>query len=449
MYEIIVTFPYYKVIFELELIIAAAITTANLKRRKHFGLRVTGAFLFLITAACVFPVIWYNSIYISFLYLSLYLLTVWVLRFCFREPGINLFFCAAVAYTAQHMAYETFNFLNTITGCGRFGDMYRQDTGMSDINVLSLFLYAASYALVYWVIWVLSSCTIYMEEKLEVGGYLSRMALSFIIVLSNVVLNAVFVFGAGTEEMLPKVVYVVNYLQSVLCCCLAMGIQFTMLSREAAELETERIKTLWKCDKDIYEQFQESAELINIKCHDLKHQLRALRTGQGAVDKNVLEEIEKEIAIYNCNIETGNQVLDTILAEKSLQCEYEQIRFTCIAAGQELNFLSAESICSLFGNAITNAIEAVKKVEDKEKRKIHLDITRHREMIFIHMENYCIDADKLIFSDGLPETTKEDRSNHGYGMRSMQLLAEKLGGGLEVHLCGDMFHLNVFIPAKV
>lgn len=68
-------------------------------------------------------------------------------------------------------------------------------------------------------------------------------------------------------------------------------------------------------------------------------------------------------------------------------------------------------------------------------------------MIFIHVENYCVNVEQLVFTNGLPKTTKEDREYHGHGMRSMRMMAEKLGGGIEAYLTRDMFHLNIFIPA--
>ena len=48
---------------------------------------------------------------------------------------------------------------------------------------------------------------------------------------------------------------------------------------------------------------------------------------------------------------------------------------------------------------------------------------------------------------GFLQTTKEDKENHGYGLKSMSMLAEKLGGSMEYHIENDIFHLNIFIPA--
>lgn len=447
MYNFLTPLGLYKLIFVLEMVVALAITTGNLKRKKRFAARVSLSVAGVLLLALVFPIIWYDPIYVSCMFLVLFAVSVLALRLCYDEPDINLFFCGVLAYTTQHIAYETYNFLVTITGLENYGGMYLEEEQVVEVNLLSVFMYLASYVLIYWVIWGIVSYILYSEEKLDIGGYASRLFFSLVIVLVDVVLNSILVYNIKGIDALPSAIQVVLYLQSVLCCVLALVIQFTMLHKEAAFQEIERIKELWKMDKAMYERFRESTELINIKCHDLQHQIRALRQGRTEVSKEALEEIEEAIAIYNCKIKTGNQVLDVILAEKSLQCEYEHIRLKCIAQGDELNFLSADSLYAIFGNAITNAIEALKKTDDLEKRVIRLDVSRRNDMIFIHVENYCEDAKNLTFVNGLPETTKKnDEGYHGYGMRSMQLMAEKLGGGMEVHVDKMTFHLNFFLP---
>lgn len=446
MFDFMVPLTLYKPLFMLELIAATALTAFRLKKRPGFGWRALASVVLLLAAAVAFPVVWYNSIYVSCMFLVFFALLLGAMRFCYEESKINILFCGVIAYTTQHIAYETYNFLVTMLGLGRFGEMYQEAADAAPQSVFNLFLYIACYSLIYWMVWIITSYFMQAQENLDFGGRQSQLLLAFIIILVNVVLNAVLVYGMESSAELPIVVSVVMYLQSVLCCLLALVIQFTMLGKTTAMRETERIRELWRLDRELYERFQESAELINIKCHDLKHRLHTIQDMEGEISRQALGQVEQSIAIYDSQIQTGNQVLDTILSIKSLECEYEQIHFTCIAEGRELDFLSAENLYSLFGNAITNAIEAVKKTEEREKRLIHLDVVRRNDMIVIHVENYCPDAAELVFVNGLPETTKADRRNHGYGMRSMQLMAEGLGGGMESHLDNGMFHLNIFIP---
>lgn len=445
MFDFVVPLTVYKPVFILELIFAAVLVTGHLKKQTHFVLRAVGSILVLLVVAALFPVIWYNSIYISCMFLFLFACLLAAMRFCFNEPWINVLFHGIIAYTAQHISYQTYNFLVTISGLGRYGEMYLEAVYDGTRAAFTSCLSLVCICLVYWPIWMITSYMTQSRKNLDFGNRRSRLLLAFALLLADVVLNAVQVYGIG-DTTLPTAVLAVMYVQSVLCCVMTLGIQFTMLDKATAVRETEHIKELWRLDRELYERFQKSAELINIKCHDLKHQLQMLQAAEGEVNRQVLGDVAEAIAIFDNQIQTGNQVLDTVLALKGLECECAQIHFTCIAEGQELAFLSVEQLYSLFGNAITNAIEAVKKSDDWDKRVIHLEVARRNDMVFIHVENYCPDAGQLIFTNGLPETTKADRTNHGYGMRSMQLITEKLGGGMEVHVEKSMFHLNIFIP---
>lgn len=435
---------WYKAVFMGELIAALAITTYPLKKKAHFLFRALGTIVALLITALAFPILWYNALYTSVMFIVLFLFALLMLRLCYHEPESKLAFCGMIAYTTQHIAYQTYNFIVTITGIGSFGSMYRQSES-GELDPFAILVYLGTYSLVYWAVWVFVSGRVEREESLEIGGNLSKLFLAAAIVLVDVVVNAMIIFSLEGEPK-PMTFFAV-YLQSVLCCVLALGILFAMLDRQIAVKEGERIQMLWALDRQQYERFRESVELINIKCHDLKHQIRALRQGDREVSKDALQEIEQAVSIYQCKAETGNQVLDTIFAEKSLLCEYKHIRFSCVADGAALSHVAANDLYSLFGNALSNAIEAVQNVEEEEKRVIHLTVNRKGAMVFIHVENYCPDKDQIVFLDGLPQTTKEDTGYHGYGMRSIQMLTEKLGGGMEVNITGDMFNLNVFLPA--
>ena len=91
-----------------------------------------------------------------------------------------------------------------------------------------------------------------------------------------------------------------------------------------------------------------------------------------------------------------------------------------------------------------DAVEAVQKLEDPEKKVIDILSERRGELISIHVSNFF--NGELEISDGLPVTSKkEEEGFHGYGMKSMKLIAEKYGGSLSTSVEGELFHLNVYL----
>ena len=75
-------------------------------------------------------------------------------------------------------------------------------------------------------------------------------------------------------------------------------------------------------------------------------------------------------------------------------------------------------------------------------RFVTLSVSRSGQMIIIHMENPCVD--QLVFKDGLP-VTMGDTDYHGFGMKSMERVAEKYGGSLAAAQCGGMFTLDILL----
>jgi len=101
-------------------------------------------------------------------------------------------------------------------------------------------------------------------------------------------------------------------------------------------------------------------------------------------------------------------------------------------------------IYSLFGNILDNAIDAVSRIDDPEKRMISLTVSDRNGLLLIEEENFC--HSPLVFEDGLPITTKSNRDYHGFGMQSIRLLTEKYKGSLKVKQDEGVFRLSIMLP---
>ena len=105
-------------------------------------------------------------------------------------------------------------------------------------------------------------------------------------------------------------------------CITLLYLQSALFKKSSMRKELETIQLLWHQQKGQYQLSKETIELINHKCHDLKHQGQAIRAVKDEKERETyLEKIEKSVQIYSAIVRTGNEILDTILTEKSLICE--------------------------------------------------------------------------------------------------------------------------------
>lgn len=219
----------------------------------------------------------------------------------------------------------------------------------------------------------------------------------------------------------------------------------TYTSEKHLKEDNQALQQILEKDRMRYEISKEYIDIINVKCHDLKHQLRGIRQSDKEISDKVLDEIEQAVSIYDADIKTGSKALDVVLAEKIRSCAIRGIEVSCIADGALLSFIQPTDLYSLIGNMLDNAIEAVETLSDKEKRVIGLIISRESGLIRIRAENY-FEGSRTI-EGGLPATTKDDKYNHGFGTKSIRMIAEKYGGSAVFSTDHNIFTVNILIPS--
>jgi sensor histidine kinase regulating citrate/malate metabolism len=96
------------------------------------------------------------------------------------------------------------------------------------------------------------------------------------------------------------------------------------------------------------------------------------------------------------------------------------------------------------GNALDNSIEANEKIEDISRRYINVIMNPYKDYLFIEISNPSIF--NPIGEDGKLRTTKKDKENHGFGIKSIKQVVEKYDGMLNYEYQDGQFILNIMLP---
>lgn len=434
----------YKVLFMAELLVAEALFCRKLNRRSWFWGRLVLCVAGCFAAAVLCPVGSYTVLSSSALFFALFFVTLVGAKICFAESWWNLLFCGIAGYSVQHITFVAYNMIVTgldLTGLlARMGtalNPYGEATIQSGLNPLTLLAYADVYFLLYWYLGYFLGRRMTRGEDLSLGRK-PLIAFSGLGVAVNIVLHMVTVRNAAADP--ASVVLENSY--NLLCCVLILFLQFGVLSRRHLEQDRDLLRQMLAQKEEQYRIRQESMELINIKHHDLKHQLGLLRQ---VVDEGALRGMEEAVNRYDTLVRTGSEPLDLVLGEKSMLCQGKGIAFSCLADGARLVGMEAGDIYTLFGNATENAIEYLQTLTDPEKRFLHVSVRGQGALVAIHVENYYEGPDHT-GDTALPHTTKADKSYHGFGLRSIQLTAEKYGGEMSVHAKDHLFCVDVVLP---
>lgn len=215
-----------------------------------------------------------------------------------------------------------------------------------------------------------------------------------------------------------------------------------------AQRELERIQTILNGQYEKYRTAREAIDMVNFKYHDLKHQIVGLKAEMDPEKRmQTLSEMEEQLEEYRPERQTGNPVLDAILSGKEAQIRSLGIAFTCVADGSLLAPLHVVDICTIYGNALENAIECEATVEDRSRRWIHMLVTEKKGFVYTEISNYC--EGNIEMKNGLPVSTKEDREMHGYGVRSIRYAAGKYSGMTTYEQGDEQFRVKILIPKPI
>lgn len=301
----------------------------------------------------------------------------------------------------------------------------------------------AYYALAYFAAWKL-----YIRHIAPSGltGHLDPTLLPMIAVVIFGIIGYDLILKNVATGALPVDTVICLRLVHILICLFVILAEVQIVAVHRLQEEKAVTERLLAERDHQYEMSRETIDAINIKCHDLRHQIRSLAQGGTAVDKAVLDDAAQEIRMYDTAVHTGNEALDTILTEKRLVAEKHGITLTCIADGTALSGMAAADLYAFFGNALDNAIRAVDELDSTAQRSISVIVKQKLGMASIHIENYCRQAQGLRFEDGLPATTKADTANHGFGTRSMRDIIERYGGTISFSATGSTFCVDALVP---
>ncbi len=414
------------------------------KRKRNYLVKTWIGFIILGLLAVTYIdirawVVQYNSMLLISLvsilwYIFLVVLSLIHIYICYKITLSDALFMGIAGYSVQHIEYIV---VNEVVARGIWKDLTEH-----------LFLYVVICVItcVIWYYWIarifatrLKACggILYEDHILMVLFFLAMFVVLF---FTSFLGQDIFTNGRGDYRH-------VNYRGATydfFSCVLVLVVQYSIFQISTLSREKEIVKQLLCERQKQYKLSKENIDIINQKCHDLKHQIQALKEAKSEELEHYINEVEDSIMIYDTVVKTENEVLNTILSEKSLYCEKHQIRLSCIVDSNQLDFMSTLDIYVLLGNAIDNAIECVSKHKDKEKRVISFTISANGSFLCIQTNNYYEENISIIY--GIPVTSKKNQAYHGFGIKSMKHLVEKYGGTLYTNMENEIFMLQIVIP---
>ncbi len=425
------------IVFVGELLLATSVYVFKLRRRNHFWLWLVLCLSCFIGFAYSWSLIPYINSVTSIIFSILFFFIAFFgligsLMACFKVNIQAAMFLGTAGYAMQHFTYKLIQIV--------IGSIEKGIPSFVDNNYGIYGIYASFVIISLPIFYNMFGKKIHKNETLIIED--SRLLIiSIILIICTVILNLIYESFVKASNL---TLFIVGCLFDMVCCFLTLFIEFEMLkSKELSEAYIQ-MKTIWESEKKQLEISKENMDYMKILAHDLKHELNESTL---LISKDKVDELNRRIAAFGNSIKTGNDILDLVIAERTLIVQKENINLSIIADGSVLSNMKQSDCYSLFMNIMDNAIDAVKELP-KDQREISLAVRESMGMILIHEVNPF--KGTLNFKDGLPQTTKGDSMYHGLGTKSIKGIVDSYSGDCEISIKdNNIYVLNILLPKNI
>lgn len=414
----------------LQSVLGVFVFAYSLRKRSRFPLRLVlgtaAGFAGLCgLRAALFPdgvSNYVNSIGRIVMTFAVYLVLIALCWFLFDESFWTALFVAASGFIAQDLGGTLKTLLKLIPAASRLA--------MDDFGILLLdaAAYIVPYALLY------AAFRPFTRSREENFGNRKKALFS----------TLVLVFGLGMARITQgnssrnEIAVFAESLYQMMCGVFILLLQFGVMERAKLNRSVDAMRELVHLQREQFRQSEESAALVNEKYHDLKGLLESF---QGQISQEQTDQLKRKVGEYDTFVDTGNRVLDIVLAEKRAACNRRGIELTAFADGPALDFMEELDLYALVNNALNNAMEAAAGLPEGE-RFVTLTADDEGGMVTIHVENPY--SGGIVMEGALPKSQR-DAQYHGFGMKSMKRIVEKYGGTLAVKLNNGKFFLDLIL----
>lgn len=235
---------------------------------------------------------------------------------------------------------------------------------------------------------------------------------------------------------------------------ISIGLLFTNIiiytlflkSAKFARIEKEQSLIVQNIEysKNKYNEIVSMKNQIRNMWHDINNHITVVK---GMISENnedaakYIGELEEKIDEYYASTIFGNTILDTVIYSKTVKAKECGIDIKTTLDMDKNIPVSPVDICTIFSNALDNAIEACEGVEEG-KRFIYTRAVQNEGILYIKIVNSSPERKKR--GDGFP-TTKVHKDRHGIGMKSILNAVENYAGSVKAEYEDGVFTFSAIL----
>lgn len=265
-----------------------------------------------------------------------------------------------------------------------------------------------------------------------------------------VVIESFMVTGMGEfiyrEAVITrKLAYEILYILIVLFMFIQIALMIALIISRNVYREKEYLAAKYLEEQKLHYEYLENREKETRKFrHDLKNHLALmndlLHKKQYETFEAYLQQMNSRIDRFSNKISVNNGIADAIVNKFDIEAEQKGITLHVKGHLPAPCNLSAFDLCTIISNLLSNAIEAEYAAAGND---VYVEFRYTDSEIMLAVENdYKQDLEQ---ENGVFHTTKEDKSNHGFGLENVKECVKRNNGQLTIQTRNHIFKVLVCV----
>lgn len=202
---------------------------------------------------------------------------------------------------------------------------------------------------------------------------------------------------------------------------------YTLTQNAEYQLEIQKNEI----NQEYYNELERQYEQSNILIHDIKKYLTVIKSY--ALDEDYqkiepyIDSIYKSNEIPSIKQYSNNKLVNVIISRYANLCIASDIVFSVDVRNVDFSFISESDLTALLNNILENAFEAA-SISKEKTINFYID-KKNERYIIINVINSCQVIPQK--RGDLFLTTKSDKKHHGFGIKSINKIAQKYEGNAE------------------
>ena len=289
----------------------------------------------------------------------------------------------------------------------------------------------------------------------EIKGYMSEklwLIIAAVCTVSFISMATVIMFPPGDINLTAGPGNMVSSLGTFIIVISGMlsiiGILYLLQPMIENVKNRERLR-IDELKEEYYRSLEEQQESVRKMRHDMNNHFQAIKgcldQGDAGGAREYLEQFTSSMPSGSGKMFCTDRALNAVINSR-----FEKLK----NLGADVHFnldvdciieVTSMDMCTIFSNALDNAIEAVEKIPEPDRRKVILKARNKKGYFSLQITNTKRNP---IQSDNGNIVTDKKEEGHGYGIGNIREIVERYNGNMEVSYTENEFILFLYMSLE-